>query len=108
MKINYFLLFRFLRNPTELKSIKNISLLRQSMSSHPNNHHPTSSQTTTSNNCSQPSTATIASLNASTSLQHLANALVNANNLKENFKQEDEKPTDLSTSSMPKSADCYP
>lgn len=110
-----FLINRFLRNPTELKSIKNISLLRQSIS---NANNQQASQTTTSNG--PQATSTVASLlpQNATSIQHLANALVNVNNLKESFKRQDdddEKPTDLSTSStvndrgfLPKNPDCYP
>lgn len=84
--------------------------------SNTNNHQ--TPQTATSNSCSQ-ATATIASLlpQNATSLQHLANALVNVSNLKESFKgqDDDEKPTDLSTNSnisdrgfLPKNPDCYP
>lgn len=109
-----FKIYRFLRNPTELKSIKNISLLRQTIS---NANNQQASQTTASN--SPQVTSTIASLlpQNATSIQHLANALVNVNNLKESYKghDDDEKPTDLSTSSsindrgfLPKTPDCYP
>lgn len=105
---------RFLRNPTELKSIKNISLLRQSIS---NANNQQASQTTSHG---PHATSTIAGLlpQNATSIQHLANALVNVNTLKESYKgqdNDDEKPTDLSTSSpindrgfLPKSPDCYP
>ena len=89
-------------------------MLRQSIS---NANNQQASQTTTSNG--QQATSTIASLlpQNATSIQHLANAIVNVNNLKESFKgqDDDEKPTDLSTSSnindrgfLPKNPDCYP
>lgn len=98
-----------------MKSIKNISLLRQSIS---NANNQTSHSTASSNNA-QSTTATLTSLlpQNTSGLHHLANALVNVNNLKKqgDDDDDDEKPTDLSTTSsindrgfLPKNPDCYP
>lgn len=109
-----------MRNPSELKSIKNISLLRQSMAN--SNQQQVSSQTnqTTSNAAAALQASALANLlPQSTNLHQLTAALVqNSNSLKMEYSLNnkiDEEPTDLSTSNsaserkyMKNEADCYP
>ena len=109
-----------MRNPSELKSIKNISLLRQSMAN--SNQQQVSSQTNqaSSNAAAALQASALASLlPQSTNLHQLTAALVqNSNSLKMEYNMNnkiDEEPTDLSTSNstserkyMKNEADCYP
>ncbi|CRK99954.1 CLUMA_CG013251, isoform A [Clunio marinus] len=110
--------YQFLRNPSELKNIKNISLLRQSMVNSSQQQSTTSSQNHQSNSNTTSAAALQASalaslLPQSTNLQQLTAALVQ-NKLE--YNKIDDEPTDLSTSSnaaaercgMKSEADCYP
>jgi ETS translocation variant 6/7 len=94
--LNILFNFRFLRNPTELKSIKNISLLRQSMTNTNQQHVATSSTMPSSSSSSSVAVATAAALQASalasllpqnsSNLHHMASALVqNSASLKMEF-----------------------
>lgn len=107
--------YQFLRNPSELKSIKNISLLRQSMANS-NQQQQTSSQVhqvSTNAAAALQASALASLLPQSTNLHQLTAALKMEYNM--NNKAEDE-PTDLTTSSnsssertyMKSEADCYP
>lgn len=108
---------RFLRNPSELKSIKNISLLRQSManSNQQQSTAPTHQQTTNSAAALQAS-ALASLLPQSTNLHQLTAALVQNSKMEFNKNKIEDEPTDLSTSNGPSSdrkfikneADCYP
>jgi hypothetical protein len=96
-----------------LKSIKNISLLRQSISNANQQQHASqtsiSNQTTTSS--LQTSAALASLLPQSANLHHLTTALANVSQLKAEYKaskEDDDKPTDLSTSYLSKKAECYP
>lgn len=131
------LLFRFLRNPTELKSIKNISLLRQQPAPQPAKllDSATSTSTAQVSNTHQlpshlnqqvpPSSPRVHALNGafhylSTSTlsergsPQSSSSQQNASNSSIDFKREpsvemDELPTDLSTGGDRRSnADCYP
>jgi hypothetical protein len=114
---------RFLRNPTELKSIKNISLLRQSMT---NQQQSSATAPSTAASEAQSSAAALqasalASLlpQSTTNFHHLTAALVqSSNNLKLQFSgrtNAEDEPHDLSTTSSSnqaesfmKNAECYP
>lgn len=113
-----FPLFRFLRNPSELKSIKNISLLRQSMANQQQGATSQSNQTSSNAAAALQASALASLLPQSTNLHQLTAALVqNSNNLKMEYSNKhDDEPTDLTTSSSSaerkyiksEAADCYP
>lgn len=109
-----FLLFRFLRNPSELKSIKNISLLRQSMVNQQQNASSQSNQTSSNTAAALQASALASLLPQSTNLHQLTAAL--AQNKMDYKNKHDDEPTDLSTSNVSsersyiktEAVDCYP
>lgn len=109
-----------MRNPSELKSIKNISLLRQSMANNNNNQQQSTVQThqSSANSAAALQASALASLlPQSTNLHQLTAALVQNSKMEYNLNNKnDDEPTDLTTSSMSserkfiknEAADCYP
>ncbi|KAL7052229.1 hypothetical protein ACKWTF_004825 [Chironomus riparius] len=112
--------YQFLRNPTELKSIKNISLLRQSMANQQQQQTSSSSNTSTTASSSQVTQAALqasalASLlpQSTTNFHHLTAALVQSKMEFNSQNNVEEEPHDLSTSSSSNERkfmgkDCYP